>query len=159
MILTQGEQMLVTPTGYVYEMYAPHQGAESLRMRIETQEIHFKKKNILQTTWQSALQVGEQMEGVIPAVAGSASLNSQAIYLTLTNSHAQETAEVAVDILGGAKINQAQGQVLAGEIHAHNTFNSPTQVTPRVLDVSFEPSQLNLTLQPASVTAIQIQLG
>ena len=159
MILTQGEQMLVTPTGYVYEMYAPHQSAESLRLRIETPEIRFKKTNILQTTWQSALQVGEKMEGVIPTVAGSASLNGQAIFLTLTNSRAQEAAEVTLDILGGAKVNQTQGQVLAGEIHAHNTFNSPTLVTPRVLDVSCEPSQLNLTLQPASVTAIQIQLG
>jgi alpha-N-arabinofuranosidase len=159
MILTQGEQMLVTPTGYVYEMYAPHQGAKSVRVRIETAEIRFKKENILQTTWQSALQVGEKMEGVIPTVAGSASLKGQAIFLTLTNSHAQEVAEVTVDILGGAKFNQAQGQVLAGEIHAHNTFDSPALVIPRILDLSCEPSQLNLTLQPASVTAIQIHLG
>jgi alpha-N-arabinofuranosidase len=159
MILTRGEQMLVTPTGYVYEMYVPHQGAESLRIRIETPEIRFKKTNILQTTWQSALQEGEKMESAIPTVAGSASLNGQGIFLTLTNSHAQEAAEVTVDILGGAKINQAQGQTLAGEIHAHNTFSSPTLVAPQVFKVSFEPSQSNLTLQPASVTAIQIQLG
>ena len=66
MILTEGEQMLVTPTGYVYEMYAPHQGAKALRLRIETPEINFKKSNILQTTWQSALQKGETMEGVDP---------------------------------------------------------------------------------------------
>jgi alpha-N-arabinofuranosidase len=159
MILTQGEQMLVTPTGYVYEMYAPHQGAESLRVRIETAEIRFKKENILQTTWQSALQVGEKMEGVIPTVAGSASLKGQAIFLTLTNSHAQEIAEVTVDILGGAKFNQAQGQVLAGEIHAHNTFSSPTVVTPQVLDVSCESFQLHLTLPSASVAAIRVQLS
>ena len=159
MILTQGEQMLVTPTGYVYEMYAPHQGAESLRVRIETAEIRFKKENILQTTWQSALQEGEKMEGVIPTVAGSASLKEQALFLTLTNSHAREATEVTVVILGGAKFNQAQGQVLAGEIHAHNTFSSPTLVTPQAIDVSCESSQLNLTLQPASVAAIQIQLG
>jgi len=159
MILTQGEQMLVTPTGYVYEMYVPHQSAESLRVRIETPEIRFKKTNILQTTWQSALQVGEKMEGVIPTVAVSASLKGRVLFLTLTNSHAQEASGITVDILGGAKVNQAQGQVLAGEIHAHNTFNSPTLVTPQVLDVSCELSQLHLILQPASVAAIQIQLG
>jgi len=99
------------------------------------------------------------LDSPIPTVDGSASLNSQAIYLTLTNSYAQEAAEVAADILGGERVNQAQGQVLAGEIHAYNTYNSPTLVTPRVLDVSFEPSQCNLFLQPAPVTAIQIQLG
>ena len=158
MILTQGEKMLVTPTGHVYEMYVPHQGAESLRVRIETPEIHFTKTNILQTTWQSALQEGEKIKGLIPTVAGSASLKGQILFLTLTNSHAQEPAEVTVDILGGAKVIQVKGQVLAGEIHAHNTFNSPILVTPQAFHVSFEPSQLHLTLQPASVNAIQIQL-
>ena len=31
MILTEGEKMLVTPTGHVYEMYAPHQGGQAVR--------------------------------------------------------------------------------------------------------------------------------
>ncbi|HEX9089841.1 MAG TPA: alpha-L-arabinofuranosidase C-terminal domain-containing protein, partial [Anaerolineales bacterium] len=159
LILTEGEQMLVTPTGYVYEMYAPHQGATALRTRIETPDIHFKKSNILQTSWQSALQKDETMEGSIPLVAGSASLKGKELFLTMTNSHAQEAGEVTVDILGGAKVNGAHGQILAGEIHAHNTFSSPTLVTPQVLDVSCESSRLNLTLHPASVAAIRVQLG
>jgi alpha-N-arabinofuranosidase len=151
MILTKGDQMLVTPTGYVYEMYAHHQGTSALRILLETPEISFTKENILQK--------GEPEEGRIPLVAGSASLKGQALFLTLTNSHAHESAELTVNILGGARVDQANGQVLAGEIHAHNTFSSPTLVTPQVLDVSCEPSRLNLTLPPVSVAAIQIQLG
>jgi alpha-N-arabinofuranosidase len=158
-ILTEGEQMLITPTGYVYEMYAPHQGAKSLRLLMETPEINFKKTNILQTTWQSALQAGERMESAIPSVAGSASLKEQVLFLTLTNSHAHEAVEVTVDILGGAKVNQAHGQVLAGEIHAHNTFSLPTLVIPQVFEVSSEPSGLHLTLPPASVAAVQVKLS
>ena len=158
-ILTEGEQMLITPTGYVYEMYAPHQGAKSLRLLMETPEINFKKTNILQTTWQSALQAGEKMESAIPSVAGSASLKEQELFLTLTNSHAHEAAEVTVDILGGAKVNQAHGQVLAGEIHAHNTFSLPTLVIPQAFEVSSEPSGLHLTLPPASVAAVQVKLS
>jgi alpha-L-arabinofuranosidase len=99
------------------------------------------------------------MEGSIPLVAGSASLRGKELFLTMTNSHAQEASQVTVDILGGAKVNGAHGQILAGEIHAHNTFSSPTLVTPQVLDVSCESSRLNLTLHPASVAAIQVQLG
>jgi alpha-N-arabinofuranosidase len=151
--------MLVTPTGYVYEMYIPHQGATALRTRIETPDINFKKSNILQTSWQSALQKDEKMESSIPLVAGSASLKDKELFLTITNSHVQETAAVTVDILGGAKVNGAHGQVLAGEIHAHNTFNSPTLVTPQAFDVNYGPSELNLALPPASVAAIRIQLG
>jgi alpha-N-arabinofuranosidase len=159
LILTEGEQMLVTPTGYVYEMYAPHQGATALRTRIETSNINFKKSNILQTSWQSALQKDETMEGCIPLVAGSASLKGKELFLTMTNSHAQEAGEVTVDILGGTKVNGARGQILAGEIHAHNTFSSPTVVTPQVLDVSCESFQLHLTLPSASVAAIRVQLS
>jgi alpha-N-arabinofuranosidase len=158
MILTEGEQMLVTPTGYVYEMYAPHQGATALRPRIETPDIHFKKGNILQTSWQSALQKGETMEGSIPLVAGSASLKDKELFLTITNSHAHEAAEVTVALLGGARVKQAKGQVLNGEIHSHNTFTAPRQVTPQVFDLDCQLEQINLALPPASVAAIQVHL-
>src|SRR5690606_32278063 len=92
LILTEGAQMLITPTGYVYEMHAPHQGATALRARIETSDIRFKKSNILQTSWQSALQEDETMEGCIPLVAGSASLKGKELFLTMTNSHAREAS-------------------------------------------------------------------
>jgi alpha-N-arabinofuranosidase len=157
-ILTQGEQMLVTPTGYVYEMYAPHQSAKSLRVRIETPEIRFKKTNILQTTWQSALQVGEKMEGVIPTVAGSASLKEDTIFVTLTNSHASEAAEVTLDLLGGAEFGEAEGQVLSGEIHSHNTFAAPTQITPQPFNVNCTATQLILDLPAAAVATVKVHL-
>ena len=150
MILTEGERMLVTPTGYVYEMYAPHQGATALRARLETPEISFNKEN--------TLQKGETADGHIPTVAGSASLKGQTLFLTLTNSHAREAAEVTVEIAGGARVDQASGQILTGEIHAHNTFDAPRQVTPQAFDVGFELSELKLTLPPASVAAIQVGL-
>jgi alpha-N-arabinofuranosidase len=158
LILTEGEQMLVTPTGYVYEMYAPHQGAKSLRVRIETPDISFKKTNIIQTTWQSALQPGEKMEGLIPTVTGSASLKGNTLFITLTNSHANQAAEVSVDLLGGAKIGDAGGQVLSGEIHAHNTFIAPAHITPQPLSVSCQATQLDLVLPSASVATVKVSL-
>jgi alpha-N-arabinofuranosidase len=158
MILTEGEKMLVTPTGYVYEMYAPHQGAKSLRVRVETPEISFKKTNILQSSWQSALQVGEKMEGMLPTVAGSASLKDDTLFITLTNSHTSQTAEVALDLLGGAEIGEAIGQVLSGEIHAHNTFAAPTQLAPQPFKVDFKGTQVNLVLPAAAVATVKVKL-
>ena len=98
------------------------------------------------------------MEGVIPTVAGSASLKGQALFLTLTNSHTSESVAVCVDLLGGAQVSQTSGQVLSGEIHALNTFDAPEQVIPKVLDVACQSSQLTLTLPAASVAAIQVHL-
>jgi alpha-L-arabinofuranosidase len=139
-------------------MYAPHQGAAALRTRIETPEIRFQKRNVLQATWQSALQKGEQMEGHIPTVTGSASLKDQTVFLTLANSHAAESAAVTVDVLGGMQMDRAEGQVLSGEIHAHNTFDAPNRVTPQQFAVDCEPTQVHLTLPPASVAAIKVHL-
>ena len=56
MVLTEGDKMLVTPTGHVYEMYAPHQGGQAIRMMVETEQIDFQK--------------GDRQESVV-AVAGS----------------------------------------------------------------------------------------
>jgi alpha-N-arabinofuranosidase len=82
MILTQGEQMLVTPTGYVYEMYAPHQGAAAVRSLIETEQVPFRK--------------GDQTIEMA-AFAGSASLKGNTLFLTLTYCHADLSIEVKVD--------------------------------------------------------------
>jgi hypothetical protein len=48
------------------------------------------------------------MEGSIPLVSGSASLKDKELFLTITNSHAREAVTVKVDILGGAKVNEAR---------------------------------------------------
>jgi alpha-L-arabinofuranosidase len=85
-------------------------------------------------------------------------LKGKELFLTVTNSHALETAEVTVALLGGARIKQAKGQVLNGEIHAHNTFAALRQVTPQAFDLACQPDQLNLALPPASVAAIQVHL-
>jgi alpha-L-arabinofuranosidase len=151
MILTEGERMLVTPTGLVYEMYAPHQGATALRMLIETPEIAYSLKS---------------KESKLPVLAGSVSIKEpvlssakeKTLFLTLTNSHAQEAAETEVELLGGAAIQSAAARGLTGEIHAHNTFDHPEILTPVSLPVALKGSKLHLTLPPACVVAVQVEL-
>src|SRR5262249_5780239 len=41
LFLVEGDRVVTTPTGYVYEMYAGHQGAELLRTYIETDSLEF----------------------------------------------------------------------------------------------------------------------
>jgi len=157
-ILTQGEQMLITPTGYVYEMYAPHQGAQSLRVRIDTPEIKFQKRHLHKPIWQEAMQKWESMEGYLPVVAGSASIKNKTLFITLTNSHASQAAEVALDLLGGANICETEGRVLSGEIHAHNNFVSPTLLTPQPFKVHGTGPKIHLVLPEASIATVKAQL-
>ncbi len=143
-ILTRGSEMFVTPTGYVYELYAPHQGGTSLRTRIETDHVRYRKTD---------------QEGEIPVVAGSASLKEKTLFVTLTNSHASEAAGIGVDIHGGAQAVSASARVLSGEIHAHDTFEVPERVKTVDHPVESTGAKIHLTLPAASVAAIEIALS
>jgi alpha-N-arabinofuranosidase len=142
-VLTQGDQMLVTPTGYVYEMYAPHQGGTAVRMRVETDEVDFKR--------------GEKTL-TLPVVAGSASVKDGRLFVTLTNSHAEKSEPVVLYLLNERKAGIVRGQVLAGEVHTHNTFDKPETTLPVVLPVAVTGSQVKLELPPAAVVSIEVAL-
>jgi alpha-N-arabinofuranosidase len=144
MILTQGEKMLVTPTGYTYEMYAPHQGGQAVRALFETDVVTFKR--------------GDKEEA-LPLVAGSASLKGKTLFVTLTNSHASSTAEVQVNLLGGAAAKQVSARILSGEIHAHNTFDQPEALVPQPFPLDVSGSAFAISLPPASIVAAEISLG
>lgn len=101
---------------------------------------------------------GEKPEGVIPTVSGSASLKDNTMFITLTNSNAGQAADVSVNLIGGAKMEAAEGRILCGEIHAHNTFEAPAQVVPHPFKVDCKATQLNLTLPAAAVATIKVQL-
>jgi alpha-N-arabinofuranosidase len=144
MILTHDDKTLVTPTGGVYEMYAPHQGGAAVRTRIETDTITFAQ---------------EEGEGQVPLVAGSASLKGKTLFITLTNTHAEDGVAVTIHLLGGAAAVEGTARVLAGEIHAHNTFDEPELVCPRPLDIDASGPSFTLTLPPASVVAAEVSLS
>jgi len=139
MVLTQEDQMLVTPTGHVYEMYAPHQGGTSVRALFESGAVTFA-------------------DGQLPVVMGSASLKGKTLFVTLTNAHADQAQEVTVDLLDGAAAADCAARVLSGEIHAHNTFDAPDALQPQAIDLQAEGSSLTWSLPPASVLAAQIAL-
>jgi alpha-N-arabinofuranosidase len=144
MVLTQGDKMLVTPTGHVYEMYAPHQGGASVRTRVESETITFSAGDV---------------EGELPAVSGSASVKDKTLFVTLTNSHEGEEASVAVSLLGGAEAAGGTARVLTGEIHAHNTYEQPGSVKPEPDQVAASGPAFSVSLPPASVVAVEMALG
>ena len=143
-VLTEGERMLVTPTGHVYAMYVDHQGGKSVRTRVESEAVSFQR--------------GEKA-GSLAQLAASASLKEKNLTLTMTNSHATQAAEVTVDVLGGAAIANASARVLSGEIHVHNTFDAPETIQPAGLAVQVSGSVLKLTLPAAGVAAVSILLS
>ena len=144
MILTQDEKMLVTPTGYVYELYSPHQGGLSLRTVIESGAVTY-------------MAGGKEQQ--VEAISGSASRKGKTLFLTLTNAHATDAVDVTVELLGGASAQSGTARVLTGEIHAHNTFDAPETLTPQPFAISASGASFVVTLPPASVVAAEIALS
>jgi len=145
LFLAHEDQFMVTPTFHVFEMYAPHQGAQSVRTEFLAPPVSYQRNDKPSDFW---------------GLAGSASLRGKELQLTVVNAdlnHPRET-EVAVR---GARIQSAQARVLsAADVHAHNTFAEPRAVEPRDETARSNPDgSLVFRFAPASVTRLQLRLG
>jgi alpha-N-arabinofuranosidase len=142
LILTEGPNMLLTPTYHVYEMYSPHQGAHSLPCRVDTDSLEFRRP-------------GADGKGSVPRVAGSASRMETSINLSLVNTHTCEPADVEIEMRGVRKADMVSWRVLgADDIHEHNTFDDPHRVAPKDEDTSAG----GLSLRPASVNILTFRV-
>ena len=142
-VLTRADQMLVTPTGHVYALYAPHQGGQAVQTRIESERVSY--------------QMGDEAHS-LPAVAASASLKGKTLFVTVTNCHASQGALITLE-LAGVTARAASARLLTGAIHAHNTFDQPEAVTPAPCDVHTTGAAVRLECPAAAVAAISIELA
>ncbi|MHA1508000.1 MAG: alpha-L-arabinofuranosidase C-terminal domain-containing protein, partial [Promethearchaeota archaeon] len=114
MILTQGDQMLLTPTYHIFNMYKHHQDNKLLPLNIISNDvIHEKFK--------------------LPAINGSASINKENnICLSLTNLNLEENYEIECNFLGSRiNKNEINATILTSEsLNAHNSFESPDNIRP-----------------------------
>jgi alpha-N-arabinofuranosidase len=144
MILTEGEQMLTTPTYHVYEMYKSHHGGESLRFISQTDTIRFS---------------AEEGEAEVPNLQGSASFRDDVLTLSVTNYNVDVPLPADI-VLRGARAGEAAVSVLsASDIHAHNTFEEPIRVTPKTVSLDLQGPRWHHTFAPASITVFRISLS
>jgi alpha-N-arabinofuranosidase len=140
MILTQGEEMLVTPTYHVFEMYTVHHDATLLPTDLECGQYEFDSDGI-------------------PTLNASASRDAAGkIHVSLCNLDPNRPVEVACE-LKGAEPERASGRVLTAEtMTAHNTFEKPGAIAPAPFR-GFELAGGNLTatVPPKSVVVLEIE--
>ena len=141
MILTQGSQMLLTPTYHVFEFYTVHHDAVLLPITVTS------------AGW---YKMGADS---VPGVSASASRDrSGAMHVTMSNLDPTATRTVTLDIQG-VRVNATTGRILTGpSMDAHNTFEHPDAVKPapftgaRVAD-----GKLNVTLPAHSVVVLELR--
>jgi alpha-N-arabinofuranosidase len=144
LFLAHEEHFITTPNFNVFEMYAAHQGAQSLRTEFASPSIQYSRDGKTASFW---------------GLNGSASRKGNTVTLTVVNPDLGN-ARVAQVALPAARIVKASGTVLrSDDMHAHNTFEHPEVVRTAKLDVSVGAGLLNVTFPAASVSKLEIELA
>jgi alpha-N-arabinofuranosidase len=133
LFLADEERFVATPNFHVFEMYVPHYNAQAV-----------------QTEWDAP-----EVDG-LPVLAGSASVKGKSVTLTVTNMHVTESIEARI-LLGEAQLRELRQTILShSDIHAHNTFQQPAEITPETSEIVMKGDDLAFTFPPASVVRLDL---
>jgi alpha-N-arabinofuranosidase len=139
MIITDKEKMVLTPTYYVFKMYAPFQDSSFVPV---------------------AFDAGTYTQGDIklPRLDAIAAKDSAGkLWLALTNVDPNQPAEIEVN-LTGLNVRSASGETLtAPKVDSVNSFEAPKTVIPKTVSVKAQGGILALKLEPKSVTVFSVE--
>ncbi len=112
-ILTDGAEMLLTPTYHVYEMYTVHHDAQLLDSAMVSDKYRFD---------------GKELSKVNATISKDA---NGTIHMTLVNIDPNEGAEVTCHIADFGKLIASKGRVLTADaMNTMNTFEDPDTLHP-----------------------------
>src|SRR6266567_6483184 len=142
--LVHEDKFCVTPVGHVFDMYAAHQGGQSLRTVFSAPSVHYERDGKPASFW---------------GLKGSASLLEKNLVLTAVNPDISHELEARI-MIRGAQAKSGQATVLtASNIHAHNTFAQREAVVPRTEKLEARGPNLNFRFPAASVVKLEVQLA
>ena len=144
LFLADGANFVATPNFHVFEMYRPHHGVRAVRLEVQAPEISFRD--------------AMKNEMRLFRIAGSASRAENRVTVTLVHTHATEPAELELRLRGGAAKAVRQTILTHEELNAHNTFERPDVVTPKVMDTGLHGGALRVKLPAASVCRFDVEL-
>ncbi len=140
MILTDKEQMILTPTYHVYEMFTVHHDAKLLPTELTCADYELNKAKV-------------------PGLNVSASRDQAGrIHVSLCNLNANAVAELACE-LQGAKVKSIAGRVLTSSaINTHNTFAQPDAIQPAAFaGAKLTDNGFTATLPAKSVVVLTVE--
>ncbi|SEI01027.1 alpha-N-arabinofuranosidase [Halobacillus karajensis] len=140
MILTEGDQMILTPTYHIFDMYKVHQDAESLPIEAETEQIVHGDVNL-------------------PKIQASASMAKDGtVNISACNLDTEEEAMIEI-ALRGKSYHDGTGRILTSDhMNDHNTFENPEKVKPQGFQgFSIEDNQLKATIPAMSVVLLSLK--
>lgn len=135
-ILTDGEEMLLTPTYHVFDLYKPHQENTLLYSYIENEKTPSDNAEVIS----QSVSVDENGK----------------IFMTVSNCSLTESYEIDCNIVDTA-VKSANARILTAEVHAYNDFGKEPAVKPADYEVKTENGRIKLIVPPCSVIAVEVE--
>ena len=137
MILTEGPDMILTPTYFVFKLFKDHQENELLDSHLLAEE-----------TEKDGLPVVQESCSIAP---------DGTVHVTLVNPSLDEIQELDIQTQGLSP-SHVVGRMITGNMDDHNTFDQPDAVEDQPF-VSFtvKPDGLTAALPPCSVVHLTIK--
>ncbi len=139
-ILTDGEEMLLTPTYHVFNMYKYHQDGTLLDSSIDTELVGLEDKN------------------KVPNLHESVSMDAEGtIHITLANLSATESYPIESVILE-KDVTNVDAQILTNKIDAYNDFDNKENVKAMdYKDIELKDNVVKFTIPACSVMHISLK--
>ncbi len=139
-ILTDGADMLLTPTYHVFDMYKYHQDAELLESSIDT------------------VQIGLEDDNMVPNLHESVSIDAEGtIHMTITNLSATDSYPIESIILEKT-VASVSAEIVTGHMQAYNDFDAKENVVKSAFtDINVAGNTLNFTIPACSVMHIAVK--
>jgi alpha-N-arabinofuranosidase len=140
MILTQGPQMVLTPTYHVFRMFRPFQDATFLPTEVQAPRYLLGPVSV-------------------PMISASAARTKQGtIIVSLVNLQPNMAIPLSLTI-AGATAQHVSGEILtSAAMDARNTFDNPDAVTPAPFNgATLNGTKLTLTLPAKSVVVVSLE--
>ncbi len=142
-VLTKEEEMLLTPTYHVFDMYKVHQDSMLLPIKIESENYKHGRRTI-------------------PVINGSASVDSDnQMHISLSNINPSQDVDTEIQFNDFNLENcELTAKILRSEqLNAHNTFEAPETVKPeKYVKENFNIRGSNIFFKMPSKAILVIQL-
>ena len=135
-LLTDGEQLVKTPTYHVFDLYKEHQGGTAVYCYTDADKADEAHK--------------------APMVSSSVSIKEGVMTLTLANCSLTEEVQIDCDLCH-FDAHEAQARILTADTHAFNDFDHPEDVTIQPWTAQVTNGKLQVKLPPCSVVAVAVK--
>lgn len=141
MILTKDDQIVKTPSFYVFKMYKVHHDATLLPSSVQSENYSVENESI-------------------PSISASASKDAAGnIHVTISNLNPNKALEVTCDLRGMSKVAFGKGSIVTGEkINSYNDFGKKEEITlADFSDVKVDGNIVSVKMPSKSVVMVELK--